>query len=292
MAVGFVLCTSLVGCGDKIEDSKKTDDSGVNTDNNTASGSDGNKEEADGEEGQENAGTSQASVVTVFTLVDGAETGNLVLADDSAVYTLTVGDIPVYLDDEKADAGAIQDGMPVYVEYDGTLLESYPLQLGNVSKISVYSLGSEKNPSGTAYDICGLYLKVLEDLWSRDEGLNGGITKISVDLSTAPGELTEGEKQAIAWIFAGKHNCEMLTLTHDELVEQNICEPMNWEDGELFVITGNESYAPQDDSVPNFWFDAEKWRSGLGAYYFTDCYVIWPENGTWTDYDIAGESIS
>ena len=233
---------------------------------------------------------SENTITEIFTLVDGAETGNLVLDDDSTVYTLAVGDIPVYLDDEIADAGAIQDGMPVYVEYDGTILESFPLQFGNVLRISVYSLGNEKNPANTTYDICGLYLKVFEDLWSRAEELNNGITKISVDLSTAPGELTEGEKQAIAWIFASKHNCEMLTLSHDELVEQNICEPMNWEDGELFMITGNEVYAGEDYLAPNFWFDAEKWRSGDGSYYFADCYVIWPEKGTWTDYDIAGES--
>ena len=284
----LALCVTLVGCGAADSDDKKTED--TQNDVETASGDDAVKDDGTDSSSADVVSTPENAITEVFTLVDGAETGNLVLADDNTVYTLTVGDIPVYLDDERADAGAIQDGMPVYVEYDGERLESYPLQFGNVYKISVYSLGNEKNPAGTTYDICGLYLKVFEDLWSRNEGLNEGITKISVDLSSAPGDLTEGEKQAIAWVFAGNHNCEVLTLTHDELVEQNICEPMNWEDGELFYITGNEVYAGDETLPPNFWFDAVKWRSGEGEYYFADCYVLWPECGTWTDYDIAGES--
>ena len=39
-------------------------------------------------------------------------------------------------------------------------------------------------------------------------------------------------------------------------------------------------------------FDAQKWRSGLGAYFFTDCSVSWPQQGTWTDYNVGGHAIS
>ena len=46
-------------------------------------------------------------------IVDGAETGELVLAgeNDGDVMTLNVKDVPVFLDGEPADASAIMDGM-------------------------------------------------------------------------------------------------------------------------------------------------------------------------------------
>lgn len=85
------------------------------------------------------------------------------------------------------------------------MLETYPAQLGGLSRIRAYSLGTEQNPGGTYYDLCGLYLQVLNDLWDADAGLNSKIQYVSVDLSQAPGGLTEAEKAAVAWRFAGQH---------------------------------------------------------------------------------------
>ena len=47
--------------------------------------------------------------------------------------------------------------------------------------------------------------------WSADDGLNGGAELVSVDLSKAPGGLTAGEKAAIAYVFAQKHDVQGLT---------------------------------------------------------------------------------
>ena len=44
--------------------------------------------------------------------------------------------------------------------------------------------------------------------------------------------------------------------------------------------------------LPVLFFDAEKWRSSLGAYCFYDCSAVWPEMGTWSGYQIGSEMIS
>ena len=67
-----------------------------------------------------------------------------------------------------------------------------------------------------------------------------------MDLSQAPGSLTEAEKDAIAWSFAGQHGVEALTLTQEELAEEGYLTEVDtgaeykvyqWEEGVLFSIT-------------------------------------------------------
>lgn len=250
----------------------------------------------------------EAPAVLTLRVVDGATGGDLLLAGESAgeVYTLSVGEIPVRLDGgtEEAGAGVLEDGMVVDVAYNGTVLETWPAQLGEISSITAWSQGTEKNPGGTFYDLCGLYLQVLEDLWERDAGLNSGdgLTYIGVDLSQAPGGLTEGEKAALAWRFAEAHGKALVTGTFDQLTAQGYItgEPldgsdakfMQWEDGVLFSITSADAPADQAYSLPVLFFNAEKWRSSLGAYGFSDCSALWPELGTWTGYTVGSEYIS
>lgn len=225
-------------------------------------------------------------------IVDGSDDKTLILAGKEShdVYALPVDGIPVYLDGKLADAEALEDGMTADISYDGSVLDTFPAKLGNVDGIYVYSLGSEKNPGGSMYDICGLYLKVLDDLWKEDKGLNGGSKYISVDLSEEPGDLSEGEKSAIAWIFASRHNMEMLTLSYSELEKQGYIKDSCWEDGILFSITAKK--VSHKASLPVVMFDAQKWRSGTGAIIFYDCSAVWPEMGTWKDYSVGGHAIS
>ena len=240
---------------------------------------------------------------STLRIVDGAETGHLVLAGEEAdeVCTLDVGDTPVYLDGEEAGASALEDGMMVTLELTGDELpESGPVT--NVDVIRADSLGSEGNPGGGYYDLCGLYLQVLEDLWSTDPGLNDGISYISVDLTQAPGDLTAGEKAAIVKIFSEAHNAEGLNLTWAQLADQGYLASdtddsgedaaLWWEDGLLFTISPAEGSEEEAYSLPVVRFDAEKWRSPLGAYFLTDCTAVWPEMGTWNGYTVAGAAIS
>ena len=258
-------------------------------------------------------GCEREQEVTSLRIVDGAATGQLVLAGEreSDVYTLDMKDIKVFLDGKKADASALEDGMMAEIVHSGWIQTTYPGQFSDVYEVRVYSLGSEKNPGGSYYDVCGLYLQVLEDLWNADPGLNSEIQYISVDLTDAPGNLTDGEKAAIAWIFGGKHGVQALTLSSQELQEQGYFTeivytgtglPMSsddnrpkaylWEDGVLFTIIDNMGQDAVSYSLPVIKFNAWKWRTPLGAYWFSNCSAVWPQMGTWSSYNIEYELIS
>ena len=251
---------------------------------------------------------------TVLTcrVVDGAEDGNLLLAEldeglygGTGVYRLNVKDVPVTLDGEAAEPSVLEDGMAVDVAFNGTVLESFPAQLGEVYSVSAWSRGRGRNGGGTMFDLCGLYLQVLDDLWKKDPALNGDVSQIALDLSQAPGELTEGEKLALVHRFGELHGVVAFAATFEELKEQGYLtsEPLgngapegaaflHWEDGCLFSITPSEDHEGESYSLPTLFFNAEKWRSSLGAYGFYDCSAGWGQVSTWNGYQIGSEMIS
>lgn len=251
---------------------------------------------------------------TVLTcrVVDGAEDGNLLLAEldeglygGTGVYRLNVKDVPVTLDGEAAEPSVLEDGMAVDVAFNGTVLESFPAQLGEVYSVSAWSRGRGRNGGGTMFDLCGLYLQVLDDLWKKDPALNGDVSQIALDLSQAPGELTEGEKLALVHRFGELHGVVAFAATFEELKEQGYLtsEPLGdgapegaafvrWEDGCLFSITPSEDHEGESYSLPTLFFNAEKWRSSLGAYGFYDCSAGWGQVSTWNGYQVGSEMIS
>lgn len=251
---------------------------------------------------------------TVLTcrVVDGAEDGNLLLAEldeglygGTGVYRLNVKDVPVTLDGEAAEPSVLEDGMAVDVAFNGHVLESFPAQLGEVYSVSAWSRGRGRNGGGTMFDLCGLYLQVLDDLWKKDPALNEDVSQIALDLSQAPGELTEGEKLALVHRFGELHGVETFAATFEELKEQGYLtsEPLGdgapegaafvrWEDGCLFSITPSEDHEGESYSLPTLFFNAEKWRSSLGAYGFYDCSAGWGQVSTWNGYQIGSEMIS
>ena len=239
---------------------------------------------------------------TMLKIIDGAESGNLILAgtETNSVYSLDANKIDILINGNKAELKDLQDGMPLDIYYEGDF-NNVPQNHGEPIDITSYcesvnghTIGTQRNPGGSLYDLSGLYLKVLEDLWEVDSGLNGGIKYISIDLSKAPGELTEGEKSAISYIFTKEHNAECLQLSFEELREQGYIakDELYWEDGLLFSITDSMKAEEQYNGLRVIKFDAQKWRSGTGAYYFGDCTASWPQNGTWSDYNIGSQAIS
>lgn len=209
-------------------------------------------------------------------------------------------DVPVYLDGKEADASVLERGMTLDIEHGGVMLPEDPAWFGQVAAIHAYSRGTQENPMGTYYDLCGLYLRVLDDLWEKDAGLNGDAVFTSVDLSEAPGDLTDAEKAAVAYAFSVRHGTLSLRLTYDELLEGGYLAEVTpegaehpaymWEDGVLFRIRASEDSGSYSLSIIHF--NAEKWRSPLGAYFLSDCTAAWPENGTWESYSIGSEAIS
>lgn len=255
-------------------------------------------------------------------IVDGAEEGVLLLAaldaplhggheglnDGQSVYRLPLQEgVAVYLDGEAASAGDLRDGMPLEVSFNGNILETFPAQLGEAYEVRGFSAGTRQCPGGSLYDLCGLYLQALDDLWHKDSALNDGITLAGLDLSQAPGGLLESEKAALAWRFGELHGVEVVTGTFEELAEggyftdagagtsapEQFGRPQyQWPDGCLFSITPNEEHAGEIHSLPVLYFNVEKWKAPLAAYCFYDCSAVWPEAGSWSGYQVGGEMIS
>ena len=217
------------------------------------------------------------------------------------VYTLSLPDTGVTLDGgafDRNEPGAYQalpgstlTGALAEITY-GTVLETYPGQLGEVTAVNVHSDGFD--------DRCALYLRVLDDLWDVDGGLNGGVTSVSVDLSQT--SLSESEQAAVAWAFAGEHDIsQVLSLNYEQLAAEGYltgADPDSdgipcWEDGCLFTITEQETGDNELNGARNtVTFDAQKWRSALGAYFFCDCTASQDIDGRWGDYTVGSQAIS
>ena len=217
------------------------------------------------------------------------------------VYTLSLPDTGVTLDGEAFDReeprayqalpGSALTGALAEITY-GTVLETYPGQLGEVTAVNIRSDGFD--------DRCALYLRVLDDLWDVDGGLNGDITMASVDLSQT--SLSESEQAAVAWAFAGEHGIsQVLSLNYEQLAAEGYltgADPDSdgipcWEEGCLFTITEQETGDNELNGARNtVTFDAQKWRSALGAYFFCDCTASQDIDGRWGDYTVGSQAIS
>ncbi|MBE6892583.1 MAG: hypothetical protein E7482_01055 [Ruminococcaceae bacterium] len=247
-------------------------------------------------------GEKSVKSMKIMKIVDGAESGKLVLAGENSgdVMTLNAKNVPVFLDGEPADSSVLMDGMTIHIYHNGEILETYPASFGKVGEIHAFSIGSKNQPGGGFFDLCGLYLKVLDDLWEVDSGLNGGAEYVSLDLVSAPGSLTDSEIAAMSWIFENKYNVQVLTFTLDELKEQGYLTAAGgsnnlyqWDNGVLLSITSDQNADETEVySLPVLRFNATKWRSPLGAYMFMGCKALWPAMGTWSDYTIDSQAIS
>lgn len=279
---------------------------------------------------------------------------NLLLAktdgNSADVYTLSLRDVELTLDGnafDRNEPGAYQSfpdgtltGALVEVACD-LVLETYPGQLAEVTAVNLRSDGLD--------DRCALYLRVLNDLWAVDEGLNSDITMLSVDLSQTG--LSDSEQAAVAWVFGGMHDIsETMTMSYEELAAEGYLSDTapevdgipHWKDGCLFTITeqngqdsihveqdsknitgadplprteeksgaacqlppaeagqGQSDFCPvktksgEPDALQNtVTFDAQKWRSALGAYFFTDCTASRDAQGHWGDYTVGAAAIS
>lgn len=216
-------------------------------------------------------------VLTRCRIVDGADTGKLILAGEGAndVYTLNISDLVVTLDGGSSSATELRDGMWIDVGHTGMILETFPAQFEDPKTVGGSTEGLD--------DRCGLYLQVLDDLWEADPGLNGDITDLGVDLSALT-DLTESEKAAVAYAFGMAHGPIFpLTGTFDELADQGYIDKENlyWEDGILFTVTGSAETG----------FAAQKWRSGDGALFLNGCTAAQDGDGAWT-YETGSVAIS
>lgn len=250
--------------------------------------------------------TESGQVTETFRLVDAGDGGrSAVLAkmDGRAgdVYTLDIFSVEdLTIEGYTQEQMALLDWSPtpgalVEVTWDGTVMESYPAQFGEVAAVRILEDGFN--------DLCRLYREVLNDLWETDPALNEDITELGVDLSKT--SLEASEQSAVAYVFGMDHGLMPVEGTYQELVDQGYINGENliWEDGCLFSIKETQDQEPvvfslpaigPGDEIPDYngvRFDAEKWRGGTGAYSFTNCTAA-SLDGHWSVYTVGAEAIS
>lgn len=223
---------------------------------------------------------------TLCRIVDGAGSDTLVLAAQSEqgeVYTLAPGSIPVTLDGKPADPDQLQNGMLVTIVTNGCVETIWPALFGEVYAIEAESKGRD--------DRCGLVLGAFEELWQYDSALNEDVNILGIDIDEAL--LPSGnERMAVAWVFSCRHGtgAEFVTGTWQQLADEGYIDGENlyWEDGVLFSINSIEGKEQTDEKL---FFEVHKWRSGLGAVFFTECTATMDRSGAWS-YEPGGFAIS
>lgn len=208
------------------------------------------------------------------TVIDVSD-GSLLLAGEGAyggLYQVSLDGVPV----EPGGAEALCVGKRAEVTFGGITAECFPEIPADVTRVR--AVDGDLSPFV-------LYRQALFDLMETDEGLNGGARYLGVDLSGAA-NLTGGEKLALQYLLEQRYGLSVLPGTFDELCEQGYIDrdALYWEDGVLLRV------ALVEDGTDTFRFDAEKWRSGLGAIYWTDCTAARGADG-WT-YEVGGFAIA
>lgn len=177
---------------------------------------------------------------------------------------------------KSLDPSGIKAGMLVEIEYDGAVLESYPMQFGHPKSLKVIK---------DEGDLIGMFSSVIDDLYEVDPGLNSDIDKIALDLTELT-VISNADKAALAYMVGNNYQMEIIQGTFETLQEQGHIPK-----GELYFPDG--ILIKLSDAGMNmnaFSFKASKWRSGLGAYFYMDCEASY-KTGTWA-YTLGGDAIS
>lgn len=189
-------------------------------------------------------------------------------AKAGALYTLPRNETFLTETGEPHTGLVIEPGAVLRVGYDGAVLESYPMQFGKIEEIRF--IRQEDS-------LLSLYLLVVDDLYTEDPGLNGGVGTLAFDLTEAT-NLSEAEKSALTYIAGDKYGAGMnaMLATFEELADMGLIdrEALYFETGLLFTVRVTE---PGDEA---FTFSASKWRSGLGAIGMDGCKASL-HNGLW-----------
>lgn len=185
------------------------------------------------------------------------------------------GDLYIVSTEAGYDKEKIQPGAIIEIGYNGNINESYPARFS-----AEYIRFIDKRD-----DMVGFYEKVFDKLWETDKGLNSDIEILAFDLSKTT-NLSDPEKSALIYVLGNKYSLETVSGTFEQLRKDGYIDKdlLEFKNGILF------SFEVTKQSENSFMFNAEKWRSGDGAYFLKDCKAQ-KTNDVW-DYEIGSEAIS
>jgi len=167
---------------------------------------------------------------------------------------MSVNTADAKITDQKGTEITLQELKPgdiLEITYNGTILESYPAQVG-ASEIKVIDHNI----------IIDAYKAMIDDIYQEDSGLNDSIEMITVD-TTGWIELSDLEKEIVLDSMKETYGVEIKTGTFDELAEQGIIdkEKLCFTNG-IHITLSNMKY---DIDKKTMKYSIQKWRGGDGA---------------------------
>lgn len=170
----------------------------------------------------------------------------------------------------------IADGMLLYVVCDDVDQSGFPGVFAGVRSAEIVDEQGDSPVSVRIepdrwFDLCGLYLRVLDDLWEAGPEPEYPAA-VAVDLSAAPGALTEQERAALVWRFGQLHGVEAV-------------DAGQWDRPEppAFTFTVSAPTGNRMERGDTLYFSAA--REGTAPVSFGDCAAHWSEGGSWTGYE-------
>ncbi|RRD93524.1 hypothetical protein EII17_12375 [Clostridiales bacterium COT073_COT-073] len=234
--------------------------------------------------------TNQELRLENLLLVDQTD-GTLLLADNStdnpgAIYTIGADDkTTVTIDGQAATLKDLKNGMILAIHYQGPIAESFPMQIMDLTEIEVKTL-----PKGEFPDLCGFYLKVLDDVWQDDTALNG--KTVGFDFSHLPGNLSPAAQTALRIRFGEIHQVDTVAGDIDSLKQDGYIAEYGWEDGcHITIKPANETVsAKNENGILNF--QVTKWKGPRGALYWMDCEAEWTDSDGFPEYTVSHKGAS
>lgn len=203
------------------------------------------------------------------SILKTTDTSILVYSKDNASSDLLFVDIngiAIYDEDGKEiGIESLSTGKEVEIGYDGTIMETYPAQLGKPDYIKIKT-STQGSPVVMYYD-------VIKQLYEEDPGLNTDITTIALDLENAQ-SMSEMDKNALIYLLTCEYPLEVRLATIKQLEEEGKIKDLYYEEG---IVIQMKDQGIDKDSID---FSINKWRSGLGAIGFDDCSATF-KDGIW-----------
>lgn len=151
----------------------------------------------------------------------------------------------------KISGDELKAGDFVEITYNGMVMESYPAQ---ISADSVRVTGHNILIDG--------YLKIIDDIYQEDEGLNSGISMIAFDTSGWI-QINKTEKKLLFDQMSKLYSVKIKEGTFEKLSKKGLIDKKNlyFKKGVLITIS-NMQY---DEKEKQITYSIKKWRGGDGA---------------------------